>query len=98
MGLAATITKGASVVTAIGAIGGGAFYLDARHAPMTVVSEMAVSRIYDLVAIAQRDGREDWICRAIDEELARLCTKIPDHYFCVDTEARSDIKAKAGCQ
>lgn len=91
------ITKAAAVVTAIGTIGGGAVVLDSRHAPMSVMSDIAVGGIFDLVEIAQRDGRSDWICRAIDEELIKLCSKDEDHYLCRDDEAVKDLKEKAGC-
>lgn len=91
------IIKAAAVVTALGTIGGGALYMDTRYAPASVVADLGVMQIFELVETAQRDGRSDWICRAIDMELAKLCSKNPNHYFCSDAEAVRDIKKKAKC-
>lgn len=97
MEISAGLVKAAAMVTAVGTISGGAFVLDSRHAPYSVVGEMRVGSIFDLVEIAQRDGPSDWICRAIDQEFIKLCSDDPDHYLCRDDEAMEDIKDKAGC-
>ena len=91
------IIKAAAICTAIGTIGTGAYTLDTRHAPYSIVGEIRVGSIFDLVEIAQRDGPSDWICRAIEEEIIELCSDDPDHYLCRDDEAAESIKEKAGC-
>lgn len=98
MAISGTIKAAAGVITSIGVIGGGAFALDARHAPASIVSDISVIQIFDLVETAQRDGQSDWICRAIEQQIAKLCSQDPEHYFCTDDDARDDIKAKAGCE
>ena len=97
MEISAGLVKAAAMVGAIGTISGGAFVLDSRHAPYSVVSDMRVGGIFDLVEIAQRDGPSDWICRAIEEEIIKLCSDEPDHYLCRDHEAMENIKDKAEC-
>lgn len=97
MAIAATMTKAASVITAIGVIGAGSYTLDKRHAPMEVVSDIGVMQIFDLVEIAQRDGSQQWICRAIEQEIIKLCSKQPEHFLCRDPESVHSLKAKAGC-
>jgi hypothetical protein len=97
MELSATLKTAAAAVTAAGTIGGGAVVLDSRHAPMSVMSDIGVMEIFDLVEIAQRDGSEDWICRAIDEAIIALCSEDEDHYLCRDPEAAENIRKKAGC-
>ena len=91
------IVKAAAMVTAIGTIGGGVLVAENRYAPMSVVDDMSISRIFDLVGIAKRDGRSDWICRAIEEEVIKLCSNNEDHYLCRDEDAIKDLKEKAGC-
>ena len=100
MALSATLTKAATVVTAIGTVGGGALYLDHRHAPAETVgeikAELRVDRIFRLVDQASANGSPKWLCDALDKELVTLCTDEPDHYLC-GTDARRELKAKAGC-
>jgi len=98
----AAIIKAASIVIAIGTIGGGALTLDHLHAPRETVERMQsqdrVRTIMDLVETAHHEGKADWICRAIEEEFAQLCTETNgQHYFCTDKEAKKALKAKAGC-
>ncbi len=97
MEISATAKAAAAVVAAIGTISGSAVVIDNRYAPASIVSEIGVIQIFNLVETAQRDGRSDWICRAIDQEIVKLCSKDKDHYFCTDAEALADIKRKAGC-
>ena len=101
MSLAATITKGAAVVTAIGTISGGALYLDNTHAPAEQVDQMQassrVNTILQLVETAAREGAADWICLSIEAEFAALCTELPDHYWCEKPETKAALMDKAGC-
>lgn len=98
MEVATLLKSTAASVVAIGGIGGGVIALDTRHAPMSVMGEIGVMEIFDLVEIAQRDGKEDWICRAIDQAIIDLCSKNQDHYLCRDSEAAKNLKKKAGCE
>ena len=102
MEMTETMKRAASVVTAIGVIGGGAFYLDTRHASAEKVMKMEASgrvqTIFNLVDQAQRDGPAPWLCRAIAAEFVALCTDMPQHYLCTDPEAQDELLAKAGCQ
>jgi len=97
MEISAAAKTAAAIVTSVGVVGGGALTLDGRHAPISVVSDIGVMEIFDLVEIAQRDGPEDWICRAIDEAIIELCTEDEDHYLCRDPEAADNLRKKAGC-
>ena len=95
------LIQAASVITAIGVIGGGAMTLDHLHASQAWanqhVGEHRVRTILLYMEQAQRDGPADWLCRAIEEEFISLCTEVPRHYMCRDPEAKADIKKKAGC-
>jgi len=91
------IVQAAAVVTAIGTIAGGAYVLDKRHAPMSVMSDMAISRILDLVDRARQDPGSPWLCKAIDEEVYKFCSVNAGHYLCQPDTIR-DIKRKAGCE
>ncbi len=101
MALTATISNAAKIVTALGVIGGGTAAIEIRYAHQDQVDQMQaadrVRAIYDLVEIAQRDGPEPWICRAIDEEHLALCTELPGHYLCTDPDAFPALKSRAGC-
>ena len=101
MELAATLKSAAAVVTSVGIIGGGAYVLDERHFPRDsgerMQSASRVSTILELVDIAHREGRQQWICRALDEEFISLCTEQPKHYLCIDPEAKAQLLGKAGC-
>lgn len=97
MEISAAAKTAAAIVTSVGVVGGGAITLDARHAPISVMGDIGVMEIFDLVEIAQRDGKAEWICRAIDQAIIELCSDNPDHYLCRDTEAAHDLKKKAGC-
>lgn len=97
MEIPAAIKGAAAIVTAAGTIGGSALIIDSRYAPMSVVSKVSVIELFDLVEIAQRDGSEDWICRAIDEQIIQLCQQDEDHYLCRDPEAADKLREKAGC-
>ena len=96
-----TLTQAATVITAIGVVGGGALTLDHLHASQSWanqhVGEHRVRTIFQYMRQAQRDGPADWICNAIAEEFISLCTEVPDHYVCRDPEAKDDIMSKAGC-
>lgn len=102
MGLAATVIKGSSVVTAIGVIVGGGFALDARHAPRegfnAHVSSDRVRTIFDYVKQSKEDGAPAWLCRAIEQEFIALCTEQPKHYLCTDPDAKRELVSKAGCK
>jgi len=98
MEISAAAKTAAAIVTSVGVVGGGALTLDSRHAPMSVMGDIGVMEIFDLVEIAQRDGKSEWICRAIDQKIIELCSENEDHYLCRDEEAVKDLKAKAGCE
>ena len=98
MEVSAVAKTAAAITTAVGTVGGGALVLDARHAPYSVVSDLGVMEIFDLVEIAQRDGPEDWICRAIEEAIIELCSQDDGHYLCRDPEAADRLLEKAGCE
>lgn len=90
----------AKYVTAVGVIIGAGFAADERYAPASTVSELQsqlqVDRIFRLVDEAQANGSPAWLCNALDAEFVELCTNEPEHYLC-GTEARHELKAKAGC-
>jgi len=90
------IVKAASVVTALGTIGGGALILDSRHAPMSVMSDLAVGQVLDLVDRARQEPDSDWLCQATEEELIKLCSRTKGHYLC-RVDVQKDLKRKAGC-
>jgi len=100
MGLAATITKAATVVTAVGTVGAGALYLDNAHAPIERVEKLeasaTVQSIQNWIRTAREEGPAEYICDAIDSEFLALCSEIPGHYLCRD-ETQRQMKAKAGC-
>lgn len=100
-GLLSTLNEAKGVIVAIAAILGVGITAETRYFPMddgvAMQSADKVRAIYDLVEIAQRDGPQAWICRAIDEEHLALCTELPGHYLCTDPDAFPAIKAKAGC-
>lgn len=102
MGLAATVIKGSSVVTAIGVIVGGGFALDDRHAKQDEfdahVSSNRVRTILDLVEQSKNDGAPGYLCRAIESEFIALCTEQPNHYLCTDPDAKRELVSKAGCK
>lgn len=90
------IVQVAAVTTAIGRIGGGALYLNAAHAPISIVADPTVSRILELEDRAKAEPVSPWLCKAIDEELYRFCLRNEQHYLCRPDTVR-DIKRKAGC-
>lgn len=96
------LTQAATVVVAIGGIGGGALTLDHLHASQLWANqheaEHRVRTIFTYMRQAQRDGPETWLCNALEEEFINLCTEVPEHYLCRDPDAKTDIKAKAGCE
>jgi hypothetical protein len=102
MSLSATVANAATLVTAIGAVGGGALYLDNAHFPreagMAMQAAGRVNTILGLVKEARDGDSPDWLCRAIDAEFIELCTESPDHYLCKDPDAKRELKTKAGCQ
>lgn len=100
MALSATVVQAASVVAAIGTIGGGFVIVESRYAPISVMGDLAVMQLFDLVDQAQKSGPAPWICEAIDKEIIRLCSQQSEHYLCGDDgkEARQDIKRRAGCE
>jgi len=100
MTLAATLTKGATVVTALGTIGGGALYLDNAHAPLERVEKLeasaAVQAIQNWIRTAREQGPDEYICDAIDSEFLVLCSEMPQHYLC-KPDVQEKLKSKAGC-
>lgn len=96
-----TLTQAAAAIVSIGAIGSGALTLDHLHASQAWATqhdgEHRVRTIFQYMRQAQRDGSEQWICNALEEEFIGLCTDVPDHYLCRDPEAKDDIMTKAGC-
>jgi hypothetical protein len=100
MDIAATIKGAAALVTSIGVIGGGAYYMDERHAGQKefdqYVSSNRVQTILSLAEQARREGSPPYLCSALQAEFAALCTEIPEHYFC-NADSQRQIMAKAGC-
>jgi hypothetical protein len=101
MELTATIKSAAALATSLGAIGGGALYLDHLHAPREQVIQMQaanrVNTILELVEQAHHEGSAEWICRTIEAEFVSLCTELPNHYWCTNQDAKRALTAKAGC-
>lgn len=99
MAISTTVKSAAAVVTSLGIVGGGAITLDSRHAPATIVADIGVMEIFDLVELAREDGPNEWICDAIDKKIIEVCSENPDHYLCdSDRVAVTDLKKKAGCE
>ena len=94
------IIAAAAVVTAIGTIGGGAMFLDHAHVASgdfsKHLSEQRVRTVFSYMDQIKEAGPQDWLCRALDEELIHLCTELPDHAMCRDG-AMDDIMDEAGC-
>ena len=94
------IIAGASVVMAIGTIGGGAMFLDHAHVASIDfskhLSEQRVRTIFSYMDQIKVNGAQVWLCRALDEELYALCTELPEHAMCRDG-ARDKILKEAGC-
>lgn len=95
------IVTGASVVTAIGVIGGGALTLDKLHAKQAWAtsheSQHRVGTIFQLAERSRQLGNEQWLCDALEKEFIQLCSESPNHYLCEDPNAKRDILQKAGC-
>lgn len=94
------IIAGASVVMAITTIGGGAMFLDHAHVASgdfaKHLSEQRVRTIFSYMDQIKANGPQDWLCRALDEELYHLCTELPEHAMCRDG-ARDNILDEVGC-
>lgn len=91
-----TILKAAAVVTAIATIAGGAFALDQRHAPMSIVFQMEFSNITGLMNLVRELGSTPEGCQSLDEAILRYCQRNADNYVCRPETIR-DIKERAGC-
>ena len=91
-----TILKAAAVVTAIATIAGGAFALDQRHAPMSIVFQMEFSNITGLMNLVRELGSTPEGCQSLDDAILRYCANNSDNYICRPETIR-DIKRKAGC-
>jgi len=96
-----TAIKGAAtVVTAIGVIGTGAYTLDERHAPRSQVQKMEagqhVQAIQGWIQAARQEGPSAYVCDAIVQELIELCSEAPNHYLCSE-KGQQDTLARAGC-
>ncbi len=94
------IIAAAAVVTAIGSIGGGALYLDHAHVASgdfkQHLSEQRVQTIFSYMDQIKANGPQEWLCRALREELIYLCTELPQHAMCRDG-ARENILDEVGC-
>ena len=101
MGILSALNEAKGGLIAIAAIGGGLVTMDARHFPMDDGIEMQssnrVATILELVEQAEHNGRQDWICNAIEKEVIQLCTEQPSHYLCADPAAMANLRARAGC-
>jgi len=94
------IIAGAAVVGAITTIGGGAMYMDHAHVASEDfkqhLSEQRVRTVFDYMGQIRDNGPQEWLCRALEEELIHLCTELPDHAMCRD-DAREKILTEVGC-
>ncbi len=94
------IIAGAAIVTAIGTIGGGAMFLDHAHVASgdfsKHLSEQRVQTIFSYMDQIKANGAQEWLCRALEEELIYLCTELPQHAMCRDG-ANERILNDAGC-
>ncbi len=94
------IVAGAAVVMAVSSIGGGAVYLDNAHVAAgdfsKHLSEQRVQTIFSYMDQIKANGAQEWLCRALDEELIYLCTELPEHAMCRDG-ARERILNEVGC-
>lgn len=82
---------------AIGTVTGGVIAADGRYAPISVMYDVAVGSILDLVKRAEDNPGEEWLCVAINEELIKLCSRDPNHYLC-RAEIQENLRRDAGCQ
>lgn len=97
----AAVLKAAKVAMAISVVGGGAYVLDDRHVSRTEFNVHAASdslrNILDLVKQAKESGSPEWLCRLIEEEFIKLCTRDPNHYLCREQEGKQKMLERAGC-
>lgn len=63
------------------------------------VAQDRTRAVLDLMQVLGATPREDvtqpTLCKALQEEIARICTDSPTHPFCID---RAMLMQKAGCQ
>ena len=101
MEIAGTLKTAAAVVVSIGTIGGGAFVLDSRHAPLEQVvrleSSARVNAIQNWIRAAREEGVSEYICDSIRAELIALCTEQANHYLC-SPKAYAETLSRAGCR
>jgi len=101
MGFLTALNEAKGAVIAATAIGGSAITLNTLHVSQddfdVYVSSNRVQTILHLQDQSAREGAPSYLCRAITEEFAALCTEQPKHYFCTDPSAKKEIFAKAGC-
>ena len=94
------IITAAAIMAAIGSIGSGALYLDHAHVASEDfkrhLSEQRVQTIFSYMDQIKANGPQDWLCRAMDEELIYLCTELPQHAMCRDG-AMANILDEVGC-
>ena len=94
------ILAGAAAVAAIGSIGSGALYLDHAHVAASDfskhLSEQRVRTVFSYMDQIKQNGAQEWLCRALEEELYALCTELPQHAMCRDG-AMENILNEAGC-
>jgi len=94
------IITGAAICTAIGSISGGAIYLDHAHVASEDfkqhLSEQRVQTIFSYMDQIKANGPQPWLCRAMREEFAQLCTELPHHAMCADN-ADEQILREVGC-
>ena len=100
--LLTVLNEAKGALMAVTAIGGGAISLNQLHVSQAEFDQFVagnrVQTILQLQQQAAREGSPAYLCAALEAEFAALCTEQPDHYFCVDSTAKREILAKAGCR
>ena len=90
------IAQATAATVLIGALFGGYFHLDAKHAPMSVMSELDFGKITGLMNLVRELGSTPEGCKELDEAILRYCARNQDNYVC-RPDTIKDIKRKAGC-
>lgn len=105
MEIAAALKTGGIALTAVASVVGGTLYiedahdaLNAAHVPLqnyeSHLSEARVRTIFGYLEQISHSGPQDWLCNALREEIANLCTETPNHSLCAD---RQDIWESTEC-
>ena len=105
MEIAAAVKLGVVTIAAIGTVIGVPMYLNDTHNEMNAshvqvqsyeahLSEARVRTIFGYMEQISHNGPVPWLCNALREEIANLCTETPEHSLCGD---RQEIWASTGC-